>query len=147
MKTIILISAMLILPYFAISQKGHGKGNGKGHSNGEGRHSHKKTSVVHPFNAVPVVYKSKKHKGPPYWAPANGYRHRNVYFPQYQCYYDSYNGEYIYLSNQRWIRAYSPPSIMVNVDLGLARKVELDVDVARPQIYFEQHIVLYPSFP
>lgn len=145
MKTIALICTILILPLLVFSQKGQGKG--KGNSKGGKKEYYKQSSDVKPFSkSKTAVYKSK-HKGPPYWAPAHGYRHRNVYFPQYKCYYDTYDGVYIYLSGTRWIRTYSPPSFMVNVDLSLARKVELDLDVAQPQIYFEQHIVLYPPFP
>lgn len=148
MKTLALILAMLMVPFLGFSQKGHGKGN-KGQGKGKvEKKVYKQSSDVKPFKkSTTVIYKDKKHKGPPYWAPAHGYRHRNIYFPQYKCYYDTYDGVYIYLSGTRWIRTYSPPSFMVSVDLSLARKVELDLDVVEPQIYFEQHIVLYPPFP
>jgi len=143
MKTIALICAILMFPFLAFSQKGHGKG--KGQSKGVKKEYYKQSSSEKPFKKSTAVY--KKHKGPPYWAPANGYRYRNVYFPQYKCYYDTYEGVYIYLSGTRWVRTYTVPSFMVKTDLSLARKVELDVDVAEPQIYFEQHIILYPPFP
>lgn len=148
MKTIAVICTILILPFLVFSQKGQGQGKGKGHSKGGKKEYYKQSSDEKPFKkSTTVNYKDKKHKGPPYWAPAHGYRHRNIYFPQYKCYYDTYDGVYIYLSGTRWIRTYSPPSFMVKVDLNLARKVELDLDVAEPQIHFEQHIILYPPFP
>jgi len=145
MKTIVLIGVLLILPFLTFSQRGNGKKNGH-YKNGK----HDKQSYVyvnHFYGPPKVVYVTKKHKGPPAWAPAYGYRHRNIYFPQYKCYYDTFDGVYIYLSGRRWVRTFSPPSFMINVDLNIARKVELDLDVAQPQAYFQQHIVLYPPIP
>lgn len=153
MKTIILILAIALLPFYSFSQKGHGKGHGNGNGGKEksykgGDKSYKKSTVIIHQGPEQVVYKSKKRHGPPSWAPAHGYRHRHVYFPAYKCYYDNYDGMYIYYSGTRWIRTYSVPVFMVNVNLSNARVVELDYDnIATPQIYFEQHIVLYPPFP
>ena len=154
MKTIILILAIALIPFYSFSQKGHGKGHGNGNGGKEksykgGNKSSKKSAVVvSPRGQSGVVYKEKKRHGPPSWAPAHGYRHRHVYFPAYKCYYDTYNGVYIYLSGTRWVTAISPPTFMLNVNLSSARKVELNIDdVPKPQIYFEQHVVLYPPFP
>lgn len=156
MKTLALIVALSILPFYGFTQKGHGKGHGNsGKGNyrseksykGEGNKSYKTKAVI-VSGSQTVVYKQKGRKGPPPWAPAHGYRHRHVYFPQYQCYYDNYDGVYIYYSGARWIRTYSIPSFMIGVNLSAARIVELNMDnVVAPQINFEQHIVLYPPFP
>lgn len=132
MKNILLIIVVVLIPTFAFSQKGHGANHGK--HNNAGRvnkiivHNHYSTSI--------------KRKGPPSWAPANGYRHRYIYFPEHKCYYDNYNGFYIYRKGTVWVTSYYLPAFIINI--GSARKIELNIDdVPNPQIYFEQHITLY----
>lgn len=141
MKTLGLIVALCLLSFLTFSQKGNGKGFFK-------KVKHHKHSFVYvkPFYGPPkLVYITRKHKVPPTWAYV--YKYRNVYFPQYKCYYDTFDGVYIYKSGQRWSKTFSPPAFLSHVDLNSAQKVELDLDVAEPQVYFEQHVTQYPAMP
>jgi len=143
MKAIVLIVALLSMPFLMFSQRENGKKHYK-------KNKHGKESYVYikPFYGPPkIVYITKKHSVPPAWAPAEGYKHRNVYFPQYKCYYDNHDGVYIYSSGKNWVRTMAPPEFMTNVDLSSATKVELESDVSEPQVYFEQHIKRYPPIP
>lgn len=145
MKAIVLLGALCMLPFFTYSQKDNSKGQA---SLKKVKHSKMSYVYVKPFYGPPKrVYITKKHKAPPSWAPANGYKHRNIYFPEYKCYYDTYTGIYTYRSGERWSRTFSPPALMINQDLKLAEKVELDLDVEEPQVYFEQHTALYSRIP
>lgn len=121
---------------FYFAQKGHHKGKGKN------KH-HVHVVQAHPGHDVHVVsYKKVKKKGPPSWAPAHGYKHRYVYFPEHHCYYDNTKGHYIYRKGTVWVTSFNRPVFMINVNT--TRKVELQIDNApRPHIYFEQHIALY----
>lgn len=72
MKTIAVIITMI--PLLCYSQRGHNKGN---HGGNNGKHFKN--------NSHPVAYYKEsnhhhKRKGPPYWAPAHGYKHRYVFF-------------------------------------------------------------------
>lgn len=132
MKTIVLISLMLLcIPHFAIAQKG------KGHAKKQVKY---KENYKH--DAVAYHYHKTKRKGPPDWAPANGYRHRYVFFPEHRCYYDNYNGFYIFKKGSVWVTSYNRPWFILNI--STTKKVELNIDnIPKPQIYIEQHITLY----
>ena len=101
MKTIVLISALSLLPLFSFSQKEMGK---------ENRH-HKKTKhdkesfvYITSFYGPPkLVYITKINKSQPSWAPAIGLRNRNA-----------------------------TPTLIKDVDLSLARKVELNEEGEEP---------------
>lgn len=136
MKTSIkFILFLFVFPLLGLAQKGHGHGHGKSHYKNGGN-----KVVVYQHAGYSLV--KVKRKGPPAWAPAYGYKHRHVYFPEYRCYYDTYTGLYIYRRNGIWIRAYSMPTFLVNI--GTTRKVELSIDAEpNPQVYYEQHIVIY----
>lgn len=135
MKTIAVIITMI--PILCYSQRGHNKGN---HGGNNGKHFKN--------NSHPIAYYKEsnhhhKRKGPPYWAPAHGYKHRYVFFPEYRCYYDNFSGKYIYRRGPIWVTSINLPTFMFNV--SLARKIELDIDnVSQPQVYFEHHISIYP---
>ena len=135
MKKIISIF-ILVFSLTAITEtpSAQGKGNGKGNGNGKA----KKNEVV-------VAGPEKKH-GPPPWAPANGYRKRHLYFPDYKCYYDNTKGVYIYMNNNVWTTSVEIPLSLKNVDLKVAVKIELDLDdLDSPQIQFDTHLKLYPA--
>jgi hypothetical protein len=138
MKTLIIIITTFLLCNSIIAQKG--KGHGAHHQKFEKQHPHKQ------YSSKKVVYYQPalvvKRKGPPSWAPANGYRHRYVFFPEHNCYYDNFNGIYIYRKGGTWVNSYTMPSFIFNINF--TRKVELTIDAApKPQIYFEHHVALY----
>lgn len=140
MNTLKLIIVLLILPLLGYTQKGNPH---KSKTHKQQINKDYKVKKHYPSNKV-VVYRAPKikKKGPPSWAPANGYRHRHIYFPEYQCYYDTYTGMYIYRKGTIWVNSIYMPAFIVNI--RTTRKVELNIDaVATPQIYFEQHFVWY----
>ena len=101
---------------------------GKGHGHGKRKHD------------VVVV----KHKGPPPWAPAHGYRHRHIFFPDYRCYYDNTNDVYIYINNGKWEISTSLPLFLKGVDLKVTEQIELELDdIDNPQSLFDEHVKLY----
>lgn len=143
MKAVVLIGVFSLFPFLLFSQRENSKKHYK-----KGNYSKESFVYIKPFYGPPkIVYITKKAKDPPSWAPANGYKHRNIYFPQFKCYYDTYTGIYIYKSGIRWTRTFSPPELMIKEDLSSVKKVELDLDVDEPQVYFEQHSALYPPAP
>ncbi|MCC6838037.1 MAG: hypothetical protein IT234_05810 [Bacteroidia bacterium] len=137
MKTLILTICSLLLFSVGFAQKGHGhKGNHQSKSVKHGIHHHSSNGIMY-YQPVKV-----KRKGPPSWAPANGYRHRYIFFPEHKCYYDNFNGIYIYRKGSIWVTSYQTPSFIFNI--SITRKVELNIDgVSKPQIYFKQHVALY----
>ena len=83
----------------------------------------------------------------PYWAPVHHFKHRHLYFPKYQCYYDSYDGVYIYHDGEKWVRRYAVPSFMSNINFSSMQVVELEIDQeSNPQSQFAEHFILYPPF-
>ena len=86
-----------------------------------------------------------KSNGPPPWAPAHGYRAktRQVYFPEYNFYFDVQKSVYIYFSADNWQVGVKLPSLYVGVDLKGAVKVELELDTDSPQKYNADHKVKY----
>lgn len=140
MKTIILIISTLLIFNISFAQKGKGNHGGRHiqHINDGPKHNHNSSRAVVFYNQPVKI----KRNGPPSWAPAHGYRHRYIFFPEHNCYYDNYNGIYIYRKGSIWITSYTLPQFIFNI--GVTRKVELNIDaVPKPQIYFEQHIALY----
>lgn len=83
----------------------------------------------------------KKETGPPPWAKAHGYRAktRYVYFTDHNFYYDNNNGVYIYMSGNNWEVSASIPSLFRNVDLGVALKVDIDLEADDPQKFNADH--------
>ena len=88
-----------------------------------------------------------KPKGPPPWAPAHGYRAktRHVYFPDQNFYYDVQKSVYIYLSGDKWQVGVKLPSFYAEIDLKVAAKVELELDMDSPQKFNSDHIVKYKA--
>lgn len=138
MKTFVWIIMLILLPIIGFSQKGHHK---------QKNHNEKmtKTKSYNGYEKI-TVYDTKKYKtkrkGPPPWAPAHGYRHRYIYFPEHKCYYDIYEGYYIYRKGTLWVTSFVKPVFIINI--STTKKVELNIDSQPwPQVYFEQHIILY----
>src|ERR1051325_6343003 len=110
-KKIFNLLLVLSLSVFSTQLFAQGKGNGKGNGNGK--------------NKGGVVVSEKKQHGPPPWAPANGYRKRHIYFPDYKTYYDNTKGVYISMNTSgTWVTTVDIPLSMKNVDLKVAAKVE-----------------------
>jgi len=84
-------------------------------------------------------------QGPPPWAPAHGYRSKtkHIYFPDQNFYYDVEKRVYLHLENGKWSVSVTIPSIFANINLGTARKVELEISGHTPYQYNEEHIVKY----
>lgn len=84
-------------------------------------------------------------QGPPPWAPANGYRAkvRQIYFPNYNMYYDLQKGVYIYLNKDRWQVSVNLPTIFGRISLNNTPKVELELNTDSPQRYNAQHVLKY----
>lgn len=118
------------------SQKGHQKHKGK--AGKASSYNNYEKIVVHDPNSY---YKTKR-KGPPPWAPAHGYRHRYIYFPEHKCYYDMYEGYYVYRKGTLWVTSFIKPVFIINI--GTTKKIELNIDSEPyPQVYYKQHIILY----
>ncbi|WMJ75549.1 hypothetical protein RCC89_20650 [Cytophagaceae bacterium ABcell3] len=53
----------------------------------------------------------------------------HIFMPQYNTYYDTQRGVYIYLNNNRWITEMSVPVHLRNVDLRYVHQIEMELDV------------------
>lgn len=95
--------------------------------------------------SLPEVTAQGKKKGPPPWAPANGYRAktRQIYFPEHNFYFDIQKGVYIYLNGGNWEANVKLPSVYARVDLGRSVQVELKLDTDFPQQYNVEHLQKY----
>ena len=84
-------------------------------------------------------------KGPPPWAPAHGYRakFRQVYYPDYNFYYDTYRHVYITMGGNGWEFSARLPARYARVDLYAARRVPLYIDSDAPQMYNRDHRLRY----
>lgn len=115
---------MILCSISLLAQKKYGK-----------MHSHKRA-----YQKVNI--KKNNYKGPPPWAPAHGYRHRYIYFPQYACYYDNYYGIYYYKTGSFWYKTSLKPSFILNI--STAKKVELTIDnEEKPFRFYNKHIIIY----
>ena len=140
MKTFAVLFVLMSMGLSGFAQKGHGHGKPHQVKQEVKVYNHYPDNHITVYNGPP--HAGYKHHKMPYWAPAYGYRHRHIFFPEYGCYYDTYSGAYIYRHGGVWITSYQVPAFIINI--GTTRKVELDIDnVPRPQVYFEQHISLY----
>jgi hypothetical protein len=86
--------------------------------------------------SMPTEVSARNHRVP-FWAPAHGYRAqtRQVYFPEYNMYYDIQRGVYISIDNGRWSASMDLPIRLGNVNFRNARYVELNVNSRAPQCY------------
>ena len=88
-----------------------------------------------------LMAQGKSKKGPPDWAPAHGYRAqtRQVYFADYNVYYDLEKSVYISYSNGDWHVEASLPLNLKGINLQAAVQVELNLDTDSPQQYNAEH--------
>jgi len=86
--------------------------------------------------SMPTEVSARNHRVP-FWAPAHGYRAqtRQVYFPEYNMYYDIQRGMYISVDNGRWSASLNLPIRFGNANFRNARYVELNVNSRAPQCY------------
>ena len=86
--------------------------------------------------SLPTEVSARNHRVP-FWAPAHGYRAQTqqVYFPEYNMYYDIQRGLYISINNGRWSASLDLPIRFENADFRNARCVELNVNSRAPQCY------------
>ena len=77
----------------------------------------------------------KKHKGPPDWAPAHGYREkqRYRYYPGYKIYHDPATGLFWSKQGGRWVQ--SSPPVGVTIE-GLGRFHEFLGSGGEPWRYY-----------
>jgi hypothetical protein len=85
---------------------------------------------------------------PPYWAPAHGYRAhtRQIYYPDYNCYYDIQRGSYVYFDNGNWRVSVNLPAFINRNAFMRSRRVELEVNNFTPERYNREHMVRYNSY-
>lgn len=120
MKTIRLLFGMAVVFFLAfapLAAKAH-----KGHTS---RHEH-------------GIYS-------PYWVPNHIVRAemRHVYFPEFDVYFDRWNGTYIYFTGRRWLTSPYRPYGLRPVDFARAHKVGLGINSSRPYVY---HTRTYSSY-
>ncbi len=94
--------------------------------------------------ALPEIGEAQR-KGPPPWAPAHGYRakYRQIYYPQYNFYYDTYRHVYLYMGGRGWEISVNLPARYAHVDLKACRRVPLNIDSDTPWIYNRDHRARY----
>lgn len=81
---------------------------------------------------------------PPAWGPSGYDDVRYYYLPDIETYYDVNTSNYVYISNGRWTRTRSLPTIYRNYDLYNEYKVVLtDYRGDRPYDNFKTHKVKY----
>lgn len=81
--------------------------------------------------------------GPPPWAPAHGYRakHRYMYYPSVQIYYDPARRLYFYFSDGAWRSSGRLPK---EKPANLGKSVVLQMDTDQP---FQFHPEVLKSYP
>lgn len=91
------------------------------------------------------AFAQNKKQGPPSWAPAHGYRAkvRQIYFPDYNMYYDLQKGVYIYLNKDSWQISVNLPTIFGRINLSNTPKVQLELNTDSPQRYNAEHLMKY----
>lgn len=81
---------------------------------------------------------------PPAWGPAGYDDVRYYYLPDLETYYDVNTSNYVYISNGKWIRNRSLPTVYRNYNLYNEYKVVLtDYRGDRPYDNFKTHKVKY----
>lgn len=103
-----------------------------------------KTTVIAAFLFL-LVSDNMFAQGPPPWAPAHGYRAKtkHIYFPEQNFYYDIEARNYIYLNGGRWSISASIPRPFININLGRAPQVQLDILGHNPYRDNHVHVVKY----
>ena len=83
---------------------------------------------------------------PPPWAPPydNTSTVRYYYLPDYDCYYDVWDGAWWYSGPGGWVSSVTPPPQCVGVDLGGAFVVLIDRNIDRPWL---NHAYYHDNYP
>jgi hypothetical protein len=85
----------------------------------------------HPKGKVVVVNKKRHHsfrRGVvyhPVWAPKSVYRHRWVFFPRYNFYWDNLHNVYVVETGSIWVVTEKRPNEIEGIDLLKEKSVEL----------------------
>lgn len=80
----------------------------------------------------------------PLWGPVGYDRVDYYYFPDIEAYYSVPRGQFIYLSNGRWIFSASLPSRFARYDLYRGYKVVINSPT--PYLYFKNHKAQYAKY-
>ena len=81
---------------------------------------------------------------PPAWGPSGYSNVEYYYLPDVQTYYDVRTSQFIYFSNEKWIRSSYLPKQYRNYNLYNGYKVVLtDYHGNSPYIYFKKHKAKY----
>ncbi len=84
----------------------------------------------HPRNKVVVVKGNKHHIGKvkvyhPHWAPRANFKHRWVYFPRHNFYWDNFRNVYVIRTGTIWVTSKTTPKEIENIDLSKEKSIEL----------------------
>ncbi len=84
---------------------------------------------------------------PPPWAPPydNVSAVRYYYLPDYEAYYDVWDGDWWYMGDGGWVSSVGPPSAFAGVDLNGAFVVLIDRDIDRPWQHHDYYRDNYPT--
>ena len=83
-----------------------------------------------PRNKV-VVVKNKNHHFKkvkvyhPHWSSRSSFRHRWVYFPRYNFYWDNFRNVYVVRTGTIWVTSETAPKEVEKVDLSKEKSIEL----------------------
>lgn len=85
----------------------------------------------HPRSKVVVVKNNRNHIQKmkvyhPHWAPRASFRHRWVYFPRYNFYWDNFRDVYVIRTGTVWVLSKNAPKEVEQVDLSKEKSVELN---------------------
>lgn len=78
-----------------------------------------------------VVVKNKNHHFRkakvyhPHWAPKLSFRHRWVYFPRYNFYWDNFRNIYVIRTGTIWVTSETAPKEVEKLDLSKEKSIEL----------------------
>ena len=77
----------------------------------------------------------------PAWGSVQAYRThpRQIYYPQYNCYYDVQQGNYIYIDGGRWMMSVNLPYRLRNVSFQRTPYVEMNINGFAPERYNAEH--------
>ena len=84
----------------------------------------------HQKGKVVVVKNNKHHVGKvkvyhPRWAPRANFKHRWVYFPHHNFYWDNFRNVYVVRTGTIWVASETAPKELEKVDLSKEKSVEL----------------------
>ena len=84
----------------------------------------------------------------PYWVPNHIVRAeiRHVYFPEFEIYFDRWNGTYLYFTGRRWVSSIYRPYGLRSIDFARSYKVGLAIDSPRPFVYDTRHRSNYSRY-